>query len=451
MEIQIDTTFIKARFEIQMNSSIAQCLTFDIELPRNLFVSLFERESIKSKIFTESSLGKVRYRIIINNPIGQKLLRDALDEYLETIESERFLSAYLLKTFRIKMKSGVNIYYLLSKITVSSSKNICLTFEMIPLRRLSSYIMWRLSHCGGTRESISSSLENQRNEVITKLGESTEIDAINWSKEKKLPSFIMCKGVGSFFPSDLFHSSKHFLISEPFVRKAWDGLEKISFQFVEGLSRFFFQRKSWNGEFRKLKYDDGTFTEYNGHRIRVRSSFLQTVGRNQNKWLLKKLNSLLTPLADKNTPNGTRKLLLISCSATKDVLGDLLPAILRYCGRVHLLVKAILQAKLWPKNTDMLIISAEYGLLSPFDPIPYYEKRMLPENVSALINQVKKQQKKISFHSYESCFVYLSPLYAKAASPIIDELSSLGSRIHIGSTLAQLLEWITRINTIEKQ
>lgn len=450
MEIQIDTTFIKARFEIQSNSSKNQGPTFDVELPRNLFVSLFTREPLNRKVFAESSLGKLGYRITLNDPIEPKLILDALNEYLEIIESENFLSSYLLKTFRIKMKSGVNIYYLLSKATVSSSKNLLLTFDMISLRRLSSYIMWRILHCGGTPENVSYSLKNHRKEVITKFGESTVIDAINWPVEKKIPSFIVCKRVERFLPSDLFHNAKHFLISEQLTRKAWDGLERISFHFVEGLTRFFFQRKSWNGEFRKLKCGDETFTEYKGRQIRVHASFLQIVGKNQNNWLLKKLSSFFRSSTERTTSNGTRNLLLISCSATKEVMGNLLPAILRYCGRVHLMVKAILQAKSWPKNTDMLIISAKYGVLSPLDPIPYYERRLLPENVSTLSNLVKRQQREIFLPPYETCFVYLSPLYSMAASSIIDELSTLGCRIILGASLSQLIEWVTRTDTIEK-
>lgn len=72
-----------------------------------------------------------------------------------------------------------------------------------------------------------------------------------------------------------------------------------------------------------------------------------------------------------------KRLLLLSCSATKRPDPDLMPAIERYDGPVYRVVRAFrAEGRRLPK---IRILSAHYGLIEPGHPIRDYDARMTPE------------------------------------------------------------------------
>jgi hypothetical protein len=75
------------------------------------------------------------------------------------------------------------------------------------------------------------------------------------------------------------------------------------------------------------------------------------------------------------------------CSADKNRSEDPLPAIERYrSGRIRTLYSAALSL-----GAGFVILSGEYGLLDPCEPIPYYDKRLDPAEVPSHASTVARQ------------------------------------------------------------
>ena len=68
-----------------------------------------------------------------------------------------------------------------------------------------------------------------------------------------------------------------------------------------------------------------------------------------------------------------------TCSAEKDEAAPLLPALERY--QSALIAKVHEESK--RNGVGFLILSGQYGLISPDEPIPYYDHLLRPEEVSA--------------------------------------------------------------------
>jgi hypothetical protein len=75
------------------------------------------------------------------------------------------------------------------------------------------------------------------------------------------------------------------------------------------------------------------------------------------------------------------------CSADKSRAEDPLPAIERYhSGRIRSLYNAALSL-----GAGFVILSGEFGLLDPYERIPYYDKRLGPEEVASHADTVERQ------------------------------------------------------------
>lgn len=86
-----------------------------------------------------------------------------------------------------------------------------------------------------------------------------------------------------------------------------------------------------------------------------------------------------------------RSLLIISCSGAKDKVPGVLPAIMRYKGPFYpTLHKAIRENRL-PKNLDILIVSAKYGLLQSDAPIEDYDQEMDDKRARELRPSIQKE------------------------------------------------------------
>lgn len=144
-----------------------------------------------------------------------------------------------------------------------------------------------------------------------------------------------------------------------------------------------------------------------------------------------------------------RYLLLLGCSQTKRHTSGLIPAIERYDGvNYRVLAKARREGRI-PTALDVLILSAEHGLIPAGKPIADYERRMtgsradaLRSNVSALLEQI------LSRTSYREVFVNMGMTYRRALdegivrehAPIL-RIASGG----IGMKMSAMRQWLATV------
>lgn len=69
----------------------------------------------------------------------------------------------------------------------------------------------------------------------------------------------------------------------------------------------------------------------------------------------------------------SRKLLLLACSNRKIRSKGLMPAIERYDGVNYRVIHKLQREGRFPKNVDVKILSAKFGLIDAQTPIPYCE------------------------------------------------------------------------------
>lgn len=73
-----------------------------------------------------------------------------------------------------------------------------------------------------------------------------------------------------------------------------------------------------------------------------------------------------------------KNLLILACSDRKRPGPGLLPAIERYDGPAFRTLRKARREGYWPAALDVLVLSAEFGLIEIETPIPWYERRMTP-------------------------------------------------------------------------
>jgi len=77
-------------------------------------------------------------------------------------------------------------------------------------------------------------------------------------------------------------------------------------------------------------------------------------------------------------------LLVQSCSATKEPVDTPVPALDLYDGYFFRIIKKALRANQFQPGLDIIIISAEHGVIEPEDEIRYYDRRMDTERAREL-------------------------------------------------------------------
>jgi len=109
-----------------------------------------------------------------------------------------------------------------------------------------------------------------------------------------------------------------------------------------------------------------------------------------------------------------KSLLIISCSGAKDKTLGKLPALMRYKGPFYpTLHKAIRENRL-PKNLDILIISAKYGLLKSEHLIEDYDQKMDVPRANELGPHIQADLKAfLSGKDYDQLFNGLWQVYNK--------------------------------------
>jgi hypothetical protein len=80
-----------------------------------------------------------------------------------------------------------------------------------------------------------------------------------------------------------------------------------------------------------------------------------------------------------SSPAGTRRLLILGCSARKVTTAGPLPALERYAGGAFQVVKKLMRLGQFPADVDLRIVSAKHGLLRPDEPIQDYDLRLTPD------------------------------------------------------------------------
>ena len=114
-----------------------------------------------------------------------------------------------------------------------------------------------------------------------------------------------------------------------------------------------------------------------------------------------------------------------TCSAAKREDPDPLPAIERYLDRRIREVESRAKAA----DAGFLILSGEYGLLKPEDPIPWYDHLLQPDEVAALIPRAEEQ-----LRANETTSVYfftIDPATDPYVQPYLDVITGACDRVGI--------------------
>jgi hypothetical protein len=139
-------------------------------------------------------------------------------------------------------------------------------------------------------------------------------------------------------------------------------------------------------------------------------------------------------------------LLILACSATKRPNAGLLPAIERYNGPTWRTLRAALRQ---PRDTPLsiLVLSAEFGLITADTEIANYDRRMTPARASELRPQVAGSVREhLAGRSFEATFINLGRDYL----PALDIEPALAARLGtvteacggIGMRMSQLKHWL---------
>ncbi|MHA2245386.1 MAG: hypothetical protein ACXADY_10510, partial [Candidatus Hodarchaeales archaeon] len=402
-------------------------LVVDLSLPENQFLKMFKQKN-QLHILTET-LGEVHYEVCV--PSGQGV--GLLEEFLDLSEAIPFFGdKYLITTNRIKWKSLVLLYYLLDY-NINSTEDgdhIYLTYSAIPLRKVSNYINWRFTQCQATPSAIQWSLLNSHSDVYLNNGMTGRIKKVEWESDKKMPSKLIFQlndtngSEISKLPSQLYQGCHHFVIGQNQQHKARMALEEISYRHTQALVQFS-KTKSVKGSFRKLEKTTQQYERYIGSTVWPRYEQLRAIGELQNRQLTEEHLDLVNNQRHKTD---SRKLLVISCSATKVEKPEKILALLRYSGFAYIFIKSILLHDKWPSSVDILIISAKYGLLHPQEPIPYYNQRLTSQTMENLQKLVDTKLKSLNLSSYSECFINLSKMYFQSINTLYSILSEQGCK-----------------------
>ena len=145
-----------------------------------------------------------------------------------------------------------------------------------------------------------------------------------------------------------------------------------------------------------------------------------------------------------------RYLLIVGCSQRKRPDPGLLPAIERYDGVNFRVLRKARREGYWPRNLDVLIVSAKYGLLRSDAPIENYDQRMTRDRAISLQPAVSVG---LDAHlvrvEYDEMFINLGKLYLMTLTRS-RELTSLGDRVTyalggIGEKMSQMKRWLYHI------
>ncbi|MFX1466176.1 MAG: hypothetical protein ACFFA5_06875 [Promethearchaeota archaeon] len=427
-DIRIDPIFVDASFQItDLEGEPLHDHFLNESFPQNQFLRLFRSPRQKNLDVTQE---KVIYEIRISLSKTKETLLELIEDFLGELEVDAYFFGYIpFRSFQIR-RSGIAIYYLFRFQIVSSQNLIRFYFTVLPLRRLSDYISWRLNHCHGDIQNIQTSLQTNRSSVFLSNGDARKIKDIQWNSSKALPSKIILHDPENQnaeiveIPSRLYQNRTQFFLGTRTENEMVSSLKEIAYQFVNDFIRYL-RFQSVTADYKKVK-EQVKFENLLDRFIWPTGQFLRAVGERQNKTMTEK--GLLSKLAVVPHANIKRALLIVSCSATKSSQIKSIPALLRYLGKTFLFLKHLLLENSWPIHVDLLIVSAKFGLVKPKEPIPFYEQQLTPETISKTEQIIDDQIENQEFN-YIECFLNLSKLYLKAINSLENVLQSIGCSI----------------------
>ena len=142
-------------------------------------------------------------------------------------------------------------------------------------------------------------------------------------------------------------------------------------------------------------------------------------------------------------------LLIISCSQRKVLTPETLAAIDRYDGPTYRTLRKARRERRYPKNLNILIISAKYGLLACQQPTDNYDQKMTLKRTDKLRPEIQNRLKSFiqtKRGGYDQVFINLGKVYRQT----LDNshwglLSTLEATGGIGQKTSQMKAWLERI------
>jgi len=122
----------------------------------------------------------------------------------------------------------------------------------------------------------------------------------------------------------------------------------------------------------------------------------------------------------------SKRLVVLSCSATKLNVDGELPAINLYDGPAFRIVRSYLRTNRWPSPLSLAVLSAKYGLIGGLSHISTYDERMTKERADALSNEVQATFRRI-LPGHERVDVIMGKDYVRSLNA--------NSRDHSGITI----------------
>jgi hypothetical protein len=141
-----------------------------------------------------------------------------------------------------------------------------------------------------------------------------------------------------------------------------------------------------------------------------------------------------------------RRLLILSCSSRKQKASAPLRAWDLYDGVACRVLKRSIRDGLFRPETDIIIISALYGVLSPDSVISWYDLKMTPKIAARQASaNTRKLSDMLSGRSYVEVFLAVGKTYAAALEPTEEWMprgaTLIRARGGIGVMLSQLKAW----------
>lgn len=427
-DIRIDPIFVDASFQFtDLEGEPLHDHFLNESFPQNQFLRLFNSPRQKNLGITQE---EVIYEVQIPPDANYEFLQELIEDFLGELEVDNYFFGYIpFRSFQIR-RSGIAIYYLFKFEIIPSQNLIRFYFTVLPLRRLSDYVSWRLNHCHGNIENIQTSLQTNRSIVFLSNGEARQIKDIQWDSSKALPSKIILNDPENQnveiteIPSRLYQNRNQFFLGTKTENEMISSLKEIAYQFVNDFIRYL-RFQSITADCKKVK-DKVKFEDLLDKFIYTNVQFLRTVGEKQNEIITEK--GLLNKLLLNPQTRKPRALLIVCCSATKSSQIKSIPALLRYLGKTFLFLKHLFLENSWPIHVDLLIVSAKFGLVKPEQLIPFYEQQITQETVSQTEQMIDDQIENQEFN-YVECFLNLPKLYLSAIKSVESALQSLGCSI----------------------
>lgn len=149
----------------------------------------------------------------------------------------------------------------------------------------------------------------------------------------------------------------------------------------------------------------------------------------------------------KNDSGNNPSLLILACSARKKNLSGKVHAWDLYDGVMYRVVKKLERERKMPRNVEIIILSAKYGLLTPYDLIELYDQRMDKKRARDLQEICRAWMRSwLSGKAYTEVYLSMGRNYQLALQPFDKWLPEGATLIipsgGVGMMLQQLKEWL---------